>query len=93
MLEMMFSYLNDDEIVAILKPFMGDNGKSSILEDFLRRWEKTTKERINSKQELERVIDGLLEVPEFTSKLGKEIALKRQLRLDDLNKQYELTTF
>lgn len=93
MLEMMFSYLSDDEIAAFLKPFMGDNGKSSILEDFVRRWEKPNKERINSKHQLEQVINGLLEVPEFTSKLGKEIALKRQLRLDELNREYELTTF
>ena len=73
MLEMMFSYLAEEEIAAILKPFMDDNGKS-ILEDFLRRWEKTTKDRIDSK-------------------LAKKIAENRQFRLQELNKEYELTTF
>lgn len=34
MLEMMFSYLSEDEIAAILVPFMDNNGKL-ILEDFL----------------------------------------------------------
>ena len=33
MLEMMFSYLSEDEIAAILVPFMDNNGKL-ILEDF-----------------------------------------------------------
>lgn len=92
MLEMIFSYLSEDEIAAILKPFMDDNG-GLILEDFLRRWEKTTKERIDSKQRLNQVINELLEVPEFTSKLATKIAKKRQFRLDELNRQYELTTF
>ena len=92
MLEMMFSYLTDNEIVAILKPFMDDNDRL-ILEDFVRRWEKPNKERINSKYQLEQVVNGLLEVPEFTSKLATKIAKKRQLRLDELNRQYELTIF
>lgn len=92
MIEMIFSYLNEDEIAAILVPFM-DNNSKLILEDFLRRWEKPNKERINSKQRLEQVINELLEVPEFTSKLATKIAKKRQFRLDELNRQYELTTF
>ena len=92
MIEMIFSYLNEDEIAAILVPFM-DNNSKLILEDFLGRWEKPTKDRIDSKQQLEGVLNGLLEVPEFTSKLATKIALKRQFRLDELNREYELTTF